>query len=209
MRPLTDIIPKAMAPYNGGTLIGNSLQMLNKKLSYVHVTVGYKRAQLAEHLMKVGHVDSVFNTEGHSNSWWIYNTVLKNLNEPVLVLTCDNITELDLEFIDSEYISAGCPPCMLVPVRPLPGVTGDYIKSKDGFVTEVSRNIVCDIYCSGIQVLDPAAVVNLTSEGADFYSLWKQLILQRQLRVSRVYPKPWFSVDSLDQLAQLKVDNPN
>ncbi|GAH11178.1 unnamed protein product, partial [marine sediment metagenome] len=93
----------------------------------------------------VGHVDSIFNTEGHSNSWWIYNTVMRYVNEPVLVLTCDNITELDLEFINSEYINADSPCCMLVPVRPIQMIEGDYIQSEGEFVTVlyIHQELLC------------------------------------------------------------------
>lgn len=201
MRPLTDVISKAMAPYKGSTLIGNSLKMLNQNLSYIHVTVGYKRAQLSEYLMTAGHVDSIFNTAGHSNSWWVYNTVMRYVDVPVLVLTCDNITELDLEFIELEYINANSPPCMLLPVHPIQMIEGDYIQNEGGFVTNISRNERTDIYSSGIQVLNPAQVVALTKDEGNFYSLWNQLIANRQLRVSKVYPKPWFSIDSLEQLS--------
>ena len=52
MRPLTDSIPKPMAIYNGNTLIENGLQMLRDIIPHIHVTVGYKKAMLAEYLMK-------------------------------------------------------------------------------------------------------------------------------------------------------------
>lgn len=206
MRPLTDAIPKAMVPYKGNTLIGNSLAMLRGCVSHIHVTVGYKSAALSHYLMSIGNVDSVFNTEGHSNSWWIYNTLMRYLNQPVLVLTCDNITELDMEFLNSEYNSADSACCMVVPVPPIPMIEGDYLDHEGGFVTSIQRQRPTAIYCSGIQILNPAQVVALTKDGENFYSVWNQLIPQRQLRVSRVYSKAWFSVDSLEQLAYLDAE---
>lgn len=202
MRPLSDIIPKAMIPYNGDTLIGNSLMMLNQCVSYIHVTVGYKRAMLSQYLMTKG-VDSIFNTEGHDNAWWIRNTLMQYLDEPVLVLTTDNITELDIEFLTAEYYKAGAPACMLVPVTPIPMIEGDYIDHEHGVVTQLQRQIPRDIYCSGIQVLNPARIVCLVDSGEKFFSIWNALIAKRQLRVSSIYPKPWFSVDTLGQLASL------
>ncbi|MEA2173724.1 MAG: hypothetical protein QOD00_1316, partial [Blastocatellia bacterium] len=93
MMPLTEDIPKAMAPYNGSTLIAQGIDKIRKHIPFIHITVGYKGAMLAQHVIQHG-VSSVFNTEGHSNSWWIYNTLLKCLNEPMFVLTCDNVVEL-------------------------------------------------------------------------------------------------------------------
>lgn len=203
LRPLTDVIPKAMVPYGGDTLIGNSLAMLSTRVPFVHVTVGYRRAQLAEYLMTVGSVRSIFNTEGHSNSWWIYNTLMQFLDEPVLVLTCDNVTELDVAFLADEYETAGCPACMLVPVRPVPGIDGDYIEHSGGVVTSIQRDRPTDIYCSGIQVLNPAMVTHLAAQEGDFGTVWTQLMARRHLRVCSVYPQAWYSVDCLEHLAYL------
>lgn len=202
MRPLSDIMPKAMMPYNGDTLIGNSLSMLSQCVTYIHVTVGYKRAMLSQYLMTRG-VDSIFNTEGHGNAWWIRNTMMQYLDEPVLVLTTDNITELDIQFLTGEYYKAGAPACMLVPVVPIPMIAGDYIDHSDGVVTHLQRQEPRDIYCSGIQVINPAQTVAMIGEEEDFYMVWNNLISYRQLRVASIYPKPWFSVDTLEQLASL------
>lgn len=203
MRPLTDVIPKAMMPFKDGTLIGHGLEMLRKGVSYTHVTVGYKSSILSQYLMNIGNVATVFNTEGHNNSWWVYNTLLRYLNEPVLVLTCDNITELDFDFLNSEYSRCGEPACMLVPVRPLKGIDGDYLTLEGELVTDLQRQVPTDLYCSGIQVLNPARVAAITQGEDNFNTLWAQLMTGRQLKSSRVYPNKWFSVDTLDQLASL------
>jgi len=199
MRPLTDSIPKAMAPYRGDTLIGKSLKMVHSCVEHVHVTVGYKRAMLSQYLMEIG-VDSILNTEGYENSWWIHNTLLRHVDEPVLVLTCDNITNLDIDFLAAEYQRIGALACMLVPIKPIPMIEGDYIDHKNGVVTRVQREDPTDLYCSGIQVLNPAKVASLTTCEGNFYSVWNQLITQKQLGASRIYPQPWFSVDTLEQL---------
>ena len=202
MRPLTDELPKPMIPYKNDTLIGNSLSGLSHCVKFIHVTVGYKKAMLAEYLMTRG-VDSIINTEGHGNAWWISNTLMKNLDEPILVLTTDNITEIDLDFLQNEYSRLNYPPCMLVPVVPIPGVDGDYIESTGDMVNSLQRNKPTDIYCSGIQVMNPARVNELVGESENFLDIWNKLIQVNQLTKSQVYPKTWFSIDTLEQLANL------
>ena len=96
MMPLTDVIPKPMAPYLDSTLIGTGIAKIRKHIENIHVTVGYKGAMLAQHVVDEG-VRTVFNTEGKSNSWWLYHTLLHQLDEPIFVLTCDNVTEIDFE----------------------------------------------------------------------------------------------------------------
>ena len=202
MRPLTDLLPKSMVPYKKDTLIGYSLAMLNRNVSFIHVTVGYKKAMLAGYLMECG-VDTVINTEGHGNAWWIQNTMMRYVNAPVLVLTTDNITELDFMFLENEYQRLGKPACMLVPVRPVPSIDGDFIEHEAGLVTGIQRQVPSEIYCSGIQVLNPVHVNTIIPLVDDFYAVWHSLIVEKQLKVSNIYPKSWFSVDTLEQLANL------
>ncbi|MGH9762929.1 MAG: nucleotidyltransferase family protein [Blastocatellia bacterium] len=202
MMPLTDVMPKPMAPYQGSTLIARGMSRLASKLDHIHVTVGYKGAMLAQHVIEQG-ASSVFNTEGRGNCWWIYNTLLKYLDEPVCVLTCDNVVDLDFQLLEDNYRELDCPPCMLVPVKPVEGLDGDYVFHANHVVTEVTRDRESEMYCSGIQVLNPAKINALTGEGSNFYSVWNQLIVEGQLLVSSVYPERWYAVDTLEQLVSL------
>jgi NDP-sugar pyrophosphorylase family protein len=202
MMPLTESVPKAMAPYNGSTLIAEGIDKIRRHIPNIHITVGYKGAMLAQHVIQHG-VSSVFNTDGQTNSWWIYNTLLKCLDAPMFVLTCDNIVELDFDLLESEYFHYGEPACMIIPVKPVVGLDGDYIFHVDHVVTELNRFKESDIYCSGIQIINPYKVNNLTREQGDFYTVWSQLIALQQVISSRVYPKRWFSVDTLEHLGEL------
>jgi NDP-sugar pyrophosphorylase family protein len=202
MAPLTDAIQKPMAPYNGTTLIARGIARIAEKIEHIHVTVGYKKAMLAQHVIEHG-ASSVFNTEGKSNCWWIYNTLMRSVDEPVVVLTCDNVVDLDFKLLEENYLALQQPACMLVPVRPVPGLDGDYVFHNNHVVTEISRHKETEIYCSGIQVLNPYHINQLTREQDSFYDVWRQLIDQQQLFVSSVYPNKWFAVDTIEQLTTL------
>jgi NDP-sugar pyrophosphorylase family protein len=202
MMPLTAVVPKPMAPYLGSTLIADGIRKIRPHIPNIHITVGYKGPKLAEHVIDLG-VDSVFNTSGKGNAWWLYHTVLKSLDEPIFVLTCDNVVELDFQQLEDEYYRCGSPACMLVPVIPVPGLEGDFIFQECGVVTKVDRHMCSDRYCSGIQIVNPRKVNQLTSNADDFYGVWGQLIAKRQVYSSAIYPKSWFAVDTFDQLCQL------
>ena len=198
MMPLTEMIPKAMAPYQGSTLIAQGIARIAKVIENVHVTVGYKGALLAQHVIQHG-ASTVFNTEGKTNAWWIYHTVLRHLDEPVYVLTCDNVVELDFGLLEEEYFGLNEPAGMLVPVKPVPGLEGDYVVHADHVVKAISRTTPSDMYCSGIQIVNPYRLNQLTREQGDFYTVWTQLIEIEQLFVSSLYPKQWFAVDTVEQ----------
>jgi NDP-sugar pyrophosphorylase family protein len=203
MMPLTDAIPKAMAPYNGTTLIASGIDKIRKHIPNIYITVGYKGALLAQHVIE-HNVAGIFNTEGKDNAWWIFHTLLSYFNEPVFVLTCDNVTELDFESLENEYFKFNEPACMVVPVKPVQGLEGDFIFHENNVVTKLSRTEPSDIYCSGIQVLNPAKINKLIKPEYNFYGVWKQLIEQQQLYCSNAYPKVWFAVDTIDQLKRLQ-----
>lgn len=202
MRTMTDHIPKPMIRYGEYTLIENGIRKLIQHVDHIHITVGYKGALLAEHVIGLG-VDTVINTEGKGNAWWIYNSLMSQLEGPVVVLTADNVTDLDFDLLEKEYEKFNAPACMVIPVLPVPGLEGDYIHHDKNKVIELNRNKPSDMYCSGIQIVDLKKINKLTRPVQDFYEVWQQLILSSQLYCSNVYPKNWFTVDTPEQLDQL------
>jgi len=199
MMPLTAVVPKPMVHYLGGTLIMEGIRNIRTHIDNIHVTVGYKGALLAEHVIGLG-VTSVLNTSGKGNAWWIYNTLLRHLDEPLYVLTCDNLVDLDFDLLAADYFGLGEPACMVVPVEPVEGLEGDYIFREHNTVIKLSRSERSDRYCSGIQIVNPSEINRLTQESEDFYNVWNQLIRQRRVYCSNIYPKRWFTVDTVEQL---------
>ncbi len=205
MMPLTENLPKAMAPYKGTTLIADGLDKIKKHIPNIYITVGYKGSMLAKHVIEHD-VSGIFNTEGKDNAWWIFNTLCKYIDNPVLVLTCDNVVELNYGRLLDEYIQCGCPPCMVVPVSPVEGLDGDYIfRDEKKRVSKLSRNEKTDIYCSGIQIINPAKINRLVKPVENFYEVWNSLIDQKELYCSEVYPDKWYAVDTLDQLRKINL----
>jgi NDP-sugar pyrophosphorylase family protein len=203
LKPLTDKIPKAMIKFKQSTLISRGINKLKKKFKNIHISVGYKGPILAKHLIE-NNVSTIFNTEGHGNCWWIFNTIIKYLNKPILVLTCDNITNIDFKKIEKDYLKKNSPPCMLIPVNPIKDLDGDYIFHKNNIVHNLSRNKINNIYCSGIQILNPFIINKIIKPCEDFNLLWKNLIKKKRLLVSDQMPKKWFTVDNIKQFKRLK-----
>ncbi|CAB1084212.1 nucleotidyl transferase [Alkalispirochaeta odontotermitis] len=202
MMPLTQVVPKPMAPYQDTTLIADGIKKIRKSIPHIYITVGYKGPKLAAHVIDYG-VAGVFNTSGRGNAWWIYNTLLKYLDEPLIVLTCDNVVSLDINELEREYEYFDQPACMLVPVKPVPGLDGDYIRHDRNLVLELSREKPTDSYCSGIQIINPNKINRITRATEDFYHLWNELIEKKEVYASRIFPKQWFAVDTIEQLSIL------
>ena len=199
LMPLTKKIPKALVKLHNQSLILRGIKKIRNYAKNIHITVGYRGSMIAEHVIK-NKVNSVINTDGKGNCWWVFNFPFNLLNEPILVLTCDNITSIDFLKIFADYKKKNNPPCMLIPVKPILGLEGDYIHRENSFVKKLSRIKKSDIYCSGIQILNPKKVNNLMKEKKDFKELWKSLIKIKKLVVSDIVPKKWFTIDRVEQL---------
>ena len=199
LMPKTKRIPKAMVKIKNQTLILKGIKKIQRYIKNIHITVGYKGSLLAKHVIE-NKVNSVINTDKMSNAWWIFNFPFKHINEPVFVLTCDNITNIDFNLIEKDYIKKGKPECFLVPVKPLKKLEGDFIHRKKNIVTKLSRNIKSDIYCSGIQIVNPYKINKIVKKTTDFNQVWKKLIKKKKLKVSDILPRNWFTIDNPSQL---------
>ena len=88
---------------NNSTLISNGIKKLKKNIDNIHITVGHKGSILAKHVIE-NNVSTIINTHKKGNAWWIFNSFLKYLNEPIIVLTCDNVVDINYDKIEKDYI---------------------------------------------------------------------------------------------------------
>lgn len=206
MMPITKKIPKAMIKIKNQTLILNGIKKVQKYIKNIHITVGYKGSVIAKHVIR-NNVRSVINTNNKGNAWWIFNFPFNLIDEPIFVLTCDNITNINFNLIEKDYIKKGKPDCFLIPVQPVKELEGDFIHRKKNIVTKLSRKIKSDIYCSGIQIINPYRI-NKTVKKTEFFDrIWKKLISKKKLIVSDIVPDQWFTIDSIKQLKMYKKQN--
>ena len=49
-------------------------------------------------------------------------------------------------------------------------------------------------------MINPFKINKLISPVEDFNELWQNLISLEELKCSRVYPKTWFTIDTIEQL---------
>ena len=200
MLHLTRNRPKALIEISGKYLISYTLEQIRRRSERIFITVGDKGNQVMDFMSTQGEFHFI-RTDGKGNAWWIYNSILKEVDEPVLVFPCDIITRIDFDFICRNYQKSGFPVCLLIPVATDERIEGDYIFGEYGKVTFLSRNRASPIYCSGIQVINPYRTTRITGTGIDDFSdLWNWLIEKDQLYYSDIYPYRWFSVNTPEQL---------
>lgn len=198
MMPLTADLPKPMAEFNGTTLLGNVIEMLRPHTRRTFVAVGYLGDVLAQHAISMG-VAAVFDTSDRPSGWWIANTLLSQLDEPVLVTTSDNLFEIDLDALRNDYDAAGSPACMIVPVH-AEVAAGDRLICEGRLVRAIGPDVRGNHIASGMQILRPAHVGKLSNNLVEFHGIWNLLINYDELHISSVVPQNWAAVDTEDQL---------
>lgn len=194
---LTKVTPKALVEVSGKPLISYSLSQI-KNIESKIITVGAHFERLVDYVAEFG-VFTIVNTQNKGNCWWIFNSFIKILNEPVLVLTCDLITQIDTEFLYCQYVRLRCPAITIIPTEPLPGLEGHFLHSDQNRVIDFSKTRKTGLFCTGIQVINPEKVLKEIKGNNfpdDFEDLWKMLIIKREVFHSELYPHPWYSINT-------------
>lgn len=197
MLPLTNYIPKPLVVVNDKPLIQHALDFLNRNdITNVSVTYGHKAPQLLNY---VGYkVSSLINTVERDNAYFLYNSVVKYINEPIIVMPCDIIVDIDLNKLYSEYVNLNEPPICIVPIKA--SKDADYIHTNNNQVVKITRNDESLLCASGIQIINPHKVNKLGNPQNNFYNVWMHMINQKSLYVTNTQPVHWKAYDNLKDI---------
>jgi NDP-sugar pyrophosphorylase family protein len=198
MRPLTKYVPKPLVEVGGLPLILHVIYFLRSNgIDNVYVTYGYKGGMVLDCIKN--EVEGFINTNGKDNSYFLYNSLIKYIDEPIVVCPCDMVTNLDLSHVYNEYQSFERPAGCLVPVQTT--LDADTIICESNVITSISRDYRAGLYASGIQILNPSAINQLTKPENNFYQVWANLIELKQLYVTNTMPTQWKIYDTLKDLS--------
>lgn len=199
MLPLTQYIPKALIEINNTPLIDYAINFLRKnKIKHIYVTYAYKSEQILTYLKNK--VEGFINTTNKDNSYFLYNSFIKEIDEPVVCMPCDIIVNLNLKQVYTEYKKNNYPAHCIIPVKTNKNISGDYITEQSGIITRLDRKKETNKYACGIQIINPKQVNELTRACNNFNKVWQQLIALKQLYVLNVEPKTWRAYDNIQNL---------
>jgi len=198
MMPLTEYVPKPLVKVNNVPLIKYVINFLrNNSVENVIVSYGYKGDLLLKEIYK--DVDGFINTEGKDNAYFLFNTIIKHIDKPVIVCPCDMIVQIDLETVRVEYEKLGSPIACIVPVKT--DLDADNILLEGDRIVSISRETKSNLYASGIQILNPKRINESISGYTNFYDVWKALIEKEMLYCTKYMPTEWKIFDRLTDLS--------
>ena len=193
MRPLTNVTPKPMLDVQGKTLLSHQIDFLKNHVDSIAVTVGYMFDKVAACALENG-AHYIFNNGNGANANWLNSTLVREIDTQILVITCDNLMEVDLNQIERESLAT---PRLNYLVTRECGLEfeGDRIIQTHGQVDAVSPLSDSKTLATGLQVINPGTLhsnVKFTS----FHEVWSELIVSKSLFVSESHPIKWTAIDT-------------
>ena len=193
MRPLTHEIPKPLLKVQGKSLLEHQISFLKNYVESVAVTVGYMSEKVSQCALQGG-ADYIFQNNNGGNANWLNGSFMRELNSQVVVITCDNLMEVDLSDIEAE--SKTSPELSYLVTRiPESGIKGDRIVQTNGKVDSISQDERISLLGTGLQVINPGTL-NPRQEFGSFHDVWNDLISKQSLFVSKYHPSKWTAIDT-------------
>jgi NDP-sugar pyrophosphorylase family protein len=164
-----------------------------------YVTYNYKSNQLFKRIES--EVNGFINTKSQDNSYFIFNSFIHYIDEGVLILPCDIKIEIDLKKLYDDYIEQGSPAIMFVFVKPNSELDGDFIfTSENNKIKYLDRTEKTNLYCSGLQIINPNLIYKLIKHENNFYKVWEKFFDTDNLKLSNIQPDSWYSYDNIKQI---------
>lgn len=176
LRPITCTVPKPMVPLLNKPIIDYSLELLKKHgFSEAVITVHYLAKVILEH---IGNGQSFGLSVTYSDPGLKLGTAgsmkfaLCGAREPVLVLSGDGITDIDLSELVAAHRKSGADATIVLKSVDEPTEYGVALTDRSGMITRFiekpeKNELFSDYANTGIYIIEPSAI-ELIADGADF-----------------------------------------
>lgn len=202
MLPLTEHTPKPLLPSVENSLLLNQINFLKNYEMEVTVTIGYQKEKMKEALRGYG-VNEFIHSENKGNAYWLNQIDIAKFKGPVVVITSDNLMEIDINNLIEEYFRKG-EKSMIISVN-LENAKGDKIKVGDSNnIKAMDYQTSSGVIASGLQILNLEDIKKNNLQFDDFHEVWGVLINEERLILSDYQPTKWTSVDTVDDLKKFK-----
>ena len=206
MRPLTEHTPKPLLKIGDRTLLQRQISFIGKQVNSVGVSVGYKSDVVSQHAIAAG-ADFILDIENGGNASWLNLDFIRKINDQIIVITSDNLMEVDLEMLEQE--TNRFPENSFIVSRKENGKEpGDRIEFENTNITRIDPNSNSPYLATGLQVLNPS-ILDRESIYQDFHEVWNDLIKKRMLTFSKFEPSVWSAIDTPEDLKREVIRNSN
>lgn len=201
MRPLTDTIPKPLAPFGKRRLIEPLLENLNQAgIKQIVINVSYLAQQIIDYLgdgSRYG-LEICYSLETEVGGLETGGGVLQALpllgEEPFLIVSSDIVTNFPFATLGKKRISGGAH--LVLVDNPSFHPQGDFHLQEDGLVHLQGNNMLT---FASIGILHPQLFAGCTPSKFPLLTVFKQAIQSKQM-TGEHYRGPWHNIGTIDQL---------
>ncbi len=182
-----------MLKVHGRTLLEHQISFLKDQVNSVAVTVGHMSEKVSQCALQNG-ADYILMNNGGGNANWLNSSIFRGFHSHVVVITCDNLMEVDLNEVESE--SKATPELSYLVTRVCEsGIKGDRIIHNNYRVESISGFGSSPLLATGLQVINPGTF-SPNAKFNSFHDVWNDLIGSQSLYVSRSQPARWTAIDT-------------
>ena len=208
MRPLTNNLPKALAPLGDKTLLDHALeQCRDAGVELITVNAHYKGEMIRSHLRDMPNIQISWEEELLETGGGVCKALPLLGPEPFFVINCDSVW-LDLgrstlsQLSDAWREDEMDAMLMLQPVERAIGYSGsgDFSLDKTGRIQRRSIQDTAPFVFMGVQVLHPRLFNDLKVESFSLNQIYDKALAQNRL-FGLVHDGVWFHVGTPEDLA--------
>ena len=194
MYPLTISLPKPLLPNPETSLLLNQINFLRNHVENLFVTVGYMSGLVGKSAVKFG-ADHIIDIGAGGNASWIQASNLTSIDSQMIVITCDNVMDVDLSELSRE-VSIASSQSFIVPIEKDYTYRGDRLEVEGDKIKDMGPTKNSKLLASGLQVITPKELSSNGRKYEDFSEVWKYLIESRSLFLTQTRPTTWLAVDT-------------
>lgn len=199
MRPYTLDVPKPLMPSVGRTLLQHQIEFLRPNVRQLIVTVGYKGPLVEKAALEFG-ADEILRVGNKGNAYWLNYEKVKSISSPVVVMTCDNLMNIDLGALEVEATNSS-KVGTIVAVENTSAKNGNFLMTEgDRILSMKSPSGLGSLLASGLQTIVPREIPPNNKGFDDFENVWEVLIEKDKLGLSRFSPSSWCAIDTYQDL---------
>lgn len=203
MLPLTEKVPKPLLPDPDNCLLKQQVAFMRKHVKKLFVTVGYMGESVGQAALGFG-ADEFVDIGAGGNASWLHLSDLGHIDSPTLIVTSDNIMEVDLAALQLES-EQDPESSFIVAIEKDSGYPGDRIITTGERISALGPSNTSSLLASGLQVLVPGRVSRRRTSLDDFSEVWADLILHGELRLAQTRPRTWRAIDTPSDLEKWNI----
>ena len=193
--------PKPLLPSISDCLLKRQIRYFSNFTDSISVTVGYRADDVGKAALNFG-ADRIIDVGvDQGNAVFLQHETIRSIGGNFIVVTCDNLMKFsvsDLNILVEEASQTN----VIVAIPDAIGKLGDRLQVAPGGsdILGISSKYHDGDLATGLQIINSETLAGLPLGITDFHEFWDYQIEKSRLKVSKIRPATWSSIDTPAEL---------